>query len=553
MIKIIGKFKYELLIIIIAIIVSVPLCWKTYNYYYDDGIQHIARGFLTMESMNKNQSFTVLSRLENGFGYSWDLFYGPLSSFLMAILGNIFNNILIGYKLLLSFSLFFSGISMYCLVKKITDDKNVGVLASILYMTMPYHLTDMYIRGSIGEFISFVFIPLVFLGLYNLFNENEKDWLLVLGIVGLIITHNLMTIICILISSVYILINLPKFKQKNIRNKFFSNIFFILCISSFFWIPFLETSIYTKYEVYEPGKMATIDSVQQNGLNIKQLFITNRKEYVYELGPHILVMLCFTIAVFRRMTSNIKREYIIFLIIGFLSVFMSTKYFPWKLFGNSFSFIQFPWRMLEISSFCFSIVCAINMGIIIKNFRFLDVVIISIITIIYIFGLKEFIPTIKFENTNPKDLDYEFVSGKNTDCLVGMGRNEYIPKKAYDNYFYIANREKELIILDGLAEISELKKDGNILTAKIEILDDKTYIELPYLYYPGYTVTIDGKKINTYESDNGFLSIGLGKLVKSDLKVEYTGTTIMKFSKLFSIISLIVFCIEIIIPKIKKK
>ncbi len=179
----IKNLKYGLIILIVAVIVSIPLVWKNFDYYHDDGIQHIARSFLTMESLKNGESATVLSRLENGFGYSWDLFYGPLSSYSIAICGLIFNNIIVGYKLVLFLGLLFSGITMYYFVSKITDDKNVGLLGGILYMTMPYHLTDMYTRGSVGEFLSFIFIPLVFLGLYNLFNEEKDDWPLVIGAV----------------------------------------------------------------------------------------------------------------------------------------------------------------------------------------------------------------------------------------------------------------------------------------------------------------------------------------------------------------------------------
>ena len=179
----IKNVRYGIIILIVAMFVSIPLCWKNFNYYNDDGIQHIARAFLTGEAMKAGESFTVLSSLENGFGYSWDLFYGPLSSFLIAVFGIIFCNILIGYKMVLFLGMLFSGIAMYYFAKKITDDKNVGVFASILYMGIPYHLTDMYIRGSIGEFLSFIFIPLVFLGLYQLFHEEKKGWTLVIGAV----------------------------------------------------------------------------------------------------------------------------------------------------------------------------------------------------------------------------------------------------------------------------------------------------------------------------------------------------------------------------------
>jgi len=175
--------KYGIIILIVAILVSIPLFWKNFNYYNDDGIQHIARSFLTADAMKNGENFTVLSRLEKGFGYSWDLFYGPASSFSIAVIGNIFNNIIIGYKAVLFLGVLLSGIAMYYFAKKITDDKNVGALASILYMTMPYHLTDMYIRGNVGEFLSFIFIPVIFLGLYNLLHEEKRDWLLVVGAV----------------------------------------------------------------------------------------------------------------------------------------------------------------------------------------------------------------------------------------------------------------------------------------------------------------------------------------------------------------------------------
>ena len=248
------NLKYGIIILIVSIVISIPLCQKNFNYYHDDGIQHIARAFLTSEAMKNGESPVVLSSLENDFGYSWDLFYGPLSSFAIAIIGLVFKNIIIGYKLVLFLGLLLSGISMYYFTKKIADDKNVALLSSVLYMNMPYHLTDMYIRGSIGEFLSFVFIPIIFLGLYNLFHQEKKDWLFVIGSVGIIITHNLMAVITGIIAICYVAINLPKLKIKEIREKFIFYAIFIIFISSFFWLPLIESSISARYEVYEPRK-----------------------------------------------------------------------------------------------------------------------------------------------------------------------------------------------------------------------------------------------------------------------------------------------------------
>ena len=280
----------------------------------------------------------------------------------------------------------------------------------------------------------------------------------------------------------------------------------------------------------------------ENGITLRQLVVTyNDGAYVFEFGPHILIMLCFTIAAFRRIIPNMKKEYIFFLLIGILSTFMATKYFPWKLFGKSIAMIQFTWRMLEISSFCLSLICAINLGIVIKNFKLLDAFILGAIAVLYVGALKGFVPITKDVLQSPKDMDFGYVSGRNTDCLVGMGKNEYLPKNAYENYFYLATRENEILILEGEANIEEYKKNGNSLSARLEVLNDKTLIELPYVYYPGYTVTIDGSRIPSFESNNGFLAIGLGKLTKADLKVEYKGTVGANVSKILSIVSLIVF------------
>ena len=72
---------------------------------------------------------------------------------------------------------------MYWFVSRLTKSKEVGVLAAILYMLMPYHLNDMYIRNALGEFLSYIFIPLVFLGLYKIFQKEKGIYILCVGAV----------------------------------------------------------------------------------------------------------------------------------------------------------------------------------------------------------------------------------------------------------------------------------------------------------------------------------------------------------------------------------
>ena len=72
---------------------------------------------------------------------------------------------------------------MYWFVSRLTKSKEIGTLAGILYMLMPYHLNDMYIRNALGEFLSYIFIPLVFLGLYKMFQKEKGIYPLCIGAV----------------------------------------------------------------------------------------------------------------------------------------------------------------------------------------------------------------------------------------------------------------------------------------------------------------------------------------------------------------------------------
>ena len=124
--------------------------------------------------------------------------------------------------------------------------------------------------------------------------------------------------------------------------------------------------------------------------------------------------------------------------------------------------------------------------------------------------------------------------------LHGTAKAEYLPKKAYENRFYIATRDKNIYTLQGKAVIEKEKKEGNKLEAKLTILED------PYIYYPGYEIRLDGTiNRDTFETENGFLGLKLDKDIEVELEVRYSGTKIMNMSNLISFISLIVFGVYI--------
>ena len=79
-------FIASLFIIITSILISIPIFNPDFNMQFDDGIQHICRLIGTEQSINEGQPIPVImSNLCNGFGYSWNLFYSPVTSYLPLI------------------------------------------------------------------------------------------------------------------------------------------------------------------------------------------------------------------------------------------------------------------------------------------------------------------------------------------------------------------------------------------------------------------------------------------------------------------------------------
>ena len=349
---------------------------------------------------------------------------------------------------------------------------------------------------------------------------------------------------------IYLCVNIKKLKNKEIIKKLLINIILIILISAFFWIPLLETYNFAEYEVYQKEAMATKESLINSGLELKQLFITSKDStYVYEIGPHIIIMMILSIFVIKKVIKKeYKKEYILFLILGILSIFMSTKYFPWQIFNEKVSIIQFTWRMLVFSDFFFAIICAINMENIIKRVKIIDVVFIFIISLVY---CNIMIP-INNEILEINEWDIGSVTERKNEWIVGMGRGEYLPVNSNKNREYILERENTIEVLKGSAQIQSLEKNGQKLNAKVEIFKDNTILEFPYIYYPGYKIKINNEEIKSFESPNGFLAISLNKLNESIIEVNYEETILMKTSKVMSIIGIILFIMYINMEEIRK-
>ncbi len=269
----------------------------------------------------------------------------------------------------------------------------------------------------------------------------------------MILTHILMTVLTAIMACVYLCINISKLKDKEILKQLGISIVCMIGISAFFWMPMLETYFSADYVVYQKGGMATTESFNESGLDIKSLLYTNRKEeevtHIFEIGIPILIMVCLSIFVIKKKINKIyKKEYILFLALGILSTVITVKQFPWGIFEDIFQIIQFKWRMLLFSNFFLAVICAINMGTIIKFFNYKDIVVISSVCILYT-GM--IIPMLQIDLEIQEIEQYTIgkVTANERDTIIGMGKGEYLPVKSNENREYIRTREDTVYAIKG--------------------------------------------------------------------------------------------------------
>lgn len=100
-----------------------------------------------------------------------------------------------------------------------------------------------YQRFALGEFLGTIFILPVISGMYDYIHKDfKKPYLLFIGFFGLINSHILTTVICLIFCTIYFLCNVKKciFENPKKFKKLAITAILVLVSTCYFWLPMLE-------------------------------------------------------------------------------------------------------------------------------------------------------------------------------------------------------------------------------------------------------------------------------------------------------------------------
>lgn len=532
-----------IILLLASSVIIMPTFINKFDILLDDGIQHLYRIIGNKQAFSMNiKNLSIFSEFCNGFGYSWNLFYSPLTSFLFFILGFINLKSIRLLEISMCLITLLSLLSMFVCMNKMIKNKYISALGAVMYIAVPYRLTNMYIRVAIAELASFIFLPIVFLGMYEIYSEKKKNTCtLAIGSIGVILTHQVIGMYTAFFCAIYLLFHINLLIKKDVIKNTLINGILIIMVIIFYAVPLFEQKQATNYEVFKEGRMEREEVMEFFKLSPEDLVYTKQDaKMTYEIGYITLLGLLFTPFVFRKLDEKFRNTYLLFLLFGILSEVMTLKIFPFEKLPDIFKYLQFTFRMLTFSSYFLTFVAAVNIGLMLNNkISNYDVFMISIIICGLLVKYSSIVPrnseiyTMDFNNAIP-------VTYNTNRVHAGCASFEYLPSKAYDNLNYIIERKNVIKIIEGNALINNYKKENGIVEATLEKVEANTVLELPYIYYLGYNVEIENNNekeiIQNFESDKGFVAIRFDKeLENCNIRVEYVGTKVQDISYIISI------------------
>ncbi len=126
-----------------------------------------------------------------GYGYPTFVLYPPLAYYVAEAIHLLGVTKVVAIKWTWALATIGAGLAMYAYARHIAGRQR-GLLAAIVYMYVPYHLADIYVRGALAEYSAFVWMPLALLAFHRLAAEVTARRIGLAGLAygALWLTHN---------------------------------------------------------------------------------------------------------------------------------------------------------------------------------------------------------------------------------------------------------------------------------------------------------------------------------------------------------------------------
>lgn len=490
-----------------------------------------------------------------GFGYPIFNFYAPLAYYVGSFINIVGLDVLSATKIMMGFGIMLSGISMYFFSRELWG-KSGGVIAALLYVFIPYHAVDIYVRGDVAEFWAYAFIPLIFYFILKIHQTGKFRFIVGGGLAfaALIISHNLTAFM----ATPFILIFAMLLYLGNKKTGKGLPIALILglLLSAFYWLPALLEINYTN-----------VLSQIGGGADYKDHFICLSQLWSSPWGfggsvkgcvdglsfmvgkMHILLSLfsiiLFGLGLYFKKVEKKKGILLIYFSLALLfSVFLTlgSSKFIWDAL-RPMAIFQYPWRFLIMVAFFISIISGsivYSFQSFIKN-KWINLILIVVLSVVIVLFNGKYFMVQKYLTVTASSFTNDYFLKFRTSQIS----SEYMPKNFLKPKAY-TQLPKGAEIVQGKIIIVSQKQTANKYEFNYGAKTEAKII-VPLAYFPAWKVSIDGKDYSYVVKDNGLL-VALPK--GSHLLVfNFIETNVERLADLLSVAGIFALILGIILKK----
>lgn len=437
------------------------------------------------------------------YGYPQFNYYSPLPYYV----GELFH--LIGFqfidvvKIMFILGFIFSAYAMFFLVNEFFGPFP-ALVSSVLFTFAPYKASQVYVRGSLSEFWSLIFFPLLFLYSYKIIKKPEKRKYVVafaLSLGAFLTTHNLIPLVFAPLLAVWILYWLGITKKIKSLYPLIVSGLMGFGLSSFFTLPLL----FERKFVHVESVLSGYFDYRRHFVDIKQMFFSNHFGYgSSDLGPGddivlnsgiVLLTASFLTLLFLHLSKAKKKHKILVSLLAFCELcilFMMhlKSVFVWEKI-SVLQWLQFPWRLLALSIFVLSFI--VSMGVYYSG-KYQRIVGVVLILLVFALHGSFFAPKEWLHITDEQKLSGEFWEKQLTISIF-----DYLPKSAELPPNRKAGDTPE--ILDGDAQILNYEKHSSLQKGRVSVESETALIRIPLFDFPGMEVRVNDAVV-THTHDN---------------------------------------------------
>ncbi len=499
--------------IILTIALVIPAILPLFNqgFFPTHDSVHVPRVY-EMDRGLRDGQFPVRWTPDVRYGEATFNFYAPLPYYIGAGISHLGLSYIDSTKALIALGFIFSALAMFLLVRELYG-RWAGIVAAAFYTFAPYHSVDIYVRGALPESWALIFLPLIFWSVYRLsLKKGYRDLIfLSLSVAGLLLTHNIMSLMFSVFAAAWTLLLVLKNKDLGFLKLVVFAVVLGMGLSAFFWLPaFVEKDLVQ-------NKYLTTGYFDFRGhfVGLQQFFSTKwgyessvfwtEDNISFQLGlvHWLTVFISVGFLIWKLFKRNIIKNKDVFLILFFLGALLASLFvqhnqsgFIWEAIPLM-SYIQFPWRFLGISIFLVSIIA----GFAVSQIKFRNSWV-SIFLIILVIGVNVnyFRPRIYEPLTDKDYISDEILANKD------RTPKDYLPNAVKVVKDRVVN---DPVVSPDLMEITNFQKRSASASFNAEV-KKTSHISVPIYYFPNWEVYIDGQKITQTEpNDEGWIGFNI--------------------------------------------